>query len=54
MSFAILAGLHLLKHNPHRSSHYVKYIDKINKKGIELPLRAMDVAKLERQNDFTI
>ena len=37
-----------------RPQHYLKYMPEINVKGIKLPIREMDVLKLECQNNFSI
>ena len=54
MLFAILAALHPQDKNAWRPQHYLQCMPDINVKGINLPMKVMDVPKLEHQNGFSI
>ena len=54
MLFAILAALHPQREHGYRPQNYERYLSEIKTSGIELPVRVIDVPKLERQNNFSI
>ena len=52
--YSILASLFPNKNNPEKRSSYKKYIDKLNYKGIEMPMAVKDIDKFEKMNDLVI
>ena len=52
--YSILASLYPVKQNAERVSKYKKYLDKLNYKGIEMPMAVKDIDKFEKMNDLVI
>ena len=52
--YSILASLYPVKQDAERVSKYKKYLDKLNYKGIEMPMAVKDIDKFEKMNDLVI
>lgn len=43
-----------IRNKPHKVRHYRKYVNELNMKGLEMPLKITDIPRFERQNDCSV
>ena len=52
--WAVLAGLHPVRKNKKNISHYKRFENTLNFKGIDFPVKPKGIPKFERQNDVSV
>ena len=52
--YSILASLYPAQDNPHRVTKYIQYVQELNLKGIDMPMKVRQIPKFEKQNEISV
>jgi hypothetical protein len=52
--YSVLAKLYPARHNPSRVSNYLQYTKELNMKGIQYPVKLLQIERFEKQNHVSI